>query len=112
MRILMTVMALILVLGASSLVRASFAQGVDAVPTHGADANPTGNPIGGGMGYVSPHGYSQSTADYVVSTAAELSTALSSATSGDVIWIPSGTTISISVSYAKTLEPGVVLASN
>ena len=80
--------------------------------SYGADANPTGNPIGGGDGYVSPHGYSQSTADYVVTTATELSTALASATAGQVIWIPSGTTINLTTAYGKTLRSGVVLASD
>jgi hypothetical protein len=108
------VMAVILLLAAASLVQtAPRIRAAETVVTeYGADANPTGNPIGGGNGYVSPHGYTQAAADYVVTTATELSTALSSATSGDVIWIPSGTTITITTDYEKTLKSGVVLASN
>jgi hypothetical protein len=106
------VVALLLV--ASSLVHTTPpTQGAeDVVTQYGADANPTGNPIGGGYGYVSPHGYSQATADYVVTTVSQLSTALASATSGQVIWIPSGTTITISSAYGKTIKSGVVLASS
>lgn len=78
----------------------------------GAGAGASSNPIGGGSGYTSSHGYSQSTADYVVTTASALTSALSSSSSGDVIWIPGGTTISLSSDYSKTLKPGVALASN
>jgi hypothetical protein len=113
MKLSLAVMVIILLLGATSFVQASPAQGDETVvPAYGAEANPTGNPIGGGDGYVSPHGYTQATADYVVTTVTQLSTALSSATAGQVIWIPSGTTITISTDYGKTLKSGVVLASN
>ncbi len=84
-----------------------------AATSYGAGAYTGSNPIGGGSGYVSPHGYSQASADYVVTTASELTSALSSATSGDVIWVPNGTTITIPNStYGKTVKSGVVLASN
>ena len=109
----MAFIVLTVLLGATSLSRGSPIQAAEAVvAAYGADANPTGNPIGGGDGYVSPHGYSQSTADYVVTTATELSTALASATAGQVIWIPSGTTINFTTAYGKTLKSGVVLASD
>jgi hypothetical protein len=82
-------------------------------PSYGAGAYNSTNPIGGGAGYVSPHGYSQATADYVVTTEAQLTSALTAATSGDVIWIPNGTTITIpNGTYGKTVKSGVVLASN
>lgn len=76
--------------------------------------------IGGGDGYVSPHGYSRATADYVVTTLSQLNSAMASATSGDVIWIPDGTTITVpKVANAggrmilpNALGNGVVLASN
>jgi hypothetical protein len=97
---------------AATWIQTTAVQAATDTVSYGADANPTGNPIGGGSGYVSPHGYSQATADYVVTTATELSTALASATSGDVIWVPSGTTINITTAYGKTLKSGVVLASN
>lgn len=80
---------------------------------YGAGAYTGSNPIGGGNGYVSAHGYTQAGARYVVTTAAQLQSALSSATSGQVIWIPSGTTITWSSQSAiGTLREGAVLASN
>lgn len=88
-------------------------QAADTVPSYGAGAYTGTNPVGGGAGYVSPHGYSQATADYVVTTASGLKSALASATSGDVIWIPNGTTIAIpDATYGKTVKSGVILASN
>jgi len=81
--------------------------------TYGADANPTGNPIGGGDGYVSRYACSERTADYVVRTADELTGALDSSSSGDVIFIPNGTTITIpNATYGKTVKSGVTLCSN
>ncbi len=76
---------------------------------YGAGANPTGNPIGGGPGY--NHYYPASGAT-VVTSPAELTSALAAAKSGDVVWIPDGTTITISSGYGKTVKSGVVLASN
>ena len=103
---------LMVLLGAASIIHIAPPIAEAVVTDYGADANPTGNPIGGGDGYVSPHGYTQAAADYVVTTVAQLSTALSSATAGQVIWIPNGTTITIWSDYGKTLKSGVVLASN
>lgn len=81
---------------------------------YGAGAYTGSNPIGGGNGYVSPHGYSQATADYVVTSLAQLQSALSAATSGKVIWIPNGVTITWSSTTGAigTLKAGAVLASN
>ncbi len=91
-----------------------------AAGDYGAGAYTGSNPIGGGDGYVSPHGYSRATADYVVTTLSQLNSAMASATSGDVIWIPDGTTITVpKVANAggrmilpNALGNGVVLASN
>jgi hypothetical protein len=87
---------------------------------YGAGAYTGSNPIGGGNGYVSPHGFSQGTADYVVDTLAELNSAMASATSGKVIWIPDGVTINVPTVANATarmwlpnpLNTGVALASN
>ena len=82
---------------------------------YGAGAYPGTNPIGGGNGYISRHGFSEAGARYIVATAAELRSALASAASGQVIWIPDGVTVAVSVTdYAGmgTLKSGVVLASN
>jgi hypothetical protein len=103
-----------------SLVAGAFAAiGVQGTPAlaaaadYGAGAYTGSNPIGGGDGYVSAHGYSQATADYVVDTWAEFKSACGSATSGDVIWVPSGVTLTMaSGDDHPTLKSGVVLASN
>ncbi len=84
-----------------------------AAADYGAGAYTGSNPIGGGDGYVSAHGYSQATADYVVNTWAQFKSACGSATSGDVIWVPSGVTLTMaSGDDHPTLKSGVVLASN
>lgn len=84
-----------------------------AAAMYGAGAYTGSNPIGGGNGYISTHGYSQATADYVVTTLSGLQSALSSATSGKVIWIPNGVTIAATSSAPiGTLKAGAVLASN
>ncbi len=85
---------------------------VEAAAICGAGAGTSSDPTGGGNGYTSSHGYSQSTADYVVTTASQLTSALSSSSSGDVIWIPGGTVITLSSDYSQTLKSGVALASN
>ncbi|MFA5377837.1 MAG: PKD domain-containing protein [Dehalococcoidia bacterium] len=84
-----------------------------ARPLYGAGAYSGSNPIGGGNGYVSAHGYTQATADYVVTTWAAFKTACAAATSGMVIWIPSGVTLVMSSGDDHpTLKTGVVVASN
>ncbi len=98
----------------AALIATPFVQGpaVQAASAYGANAGASSNPTGGGDGYESRHGYSRDSADYVVTTASQLTSALKSATSGDVIWIPGGTTISLSSDYGETLKSGVALASN
>lgn len=70
------------------------------------------NPIGGGATYKSPHGYKESTADFVVDTASELLSALSSASDGDVIWIKSGTQITTTSWSSVSVPAGVAIASD
>ena len=80
---------------------------------YGSGAYTGSNPIGGGPGYVSPHGYSQAAADYVVTTAAGLKSALAAAGSGDVVWVPGSAVIDISgQSGSLTVPAGVALASD
>ncbi len=79
---------------------------------YGAGADAGSSPIGGGPGYVSPHGYTQATADYVVTTATALRSALASASSGKVIWIPGDVTIDVSGWSGVVVPQGVVLASD
>ena len=76
---------------------------------YGADANPTGNPIGGGNGYKST--VSRSDADFIVDTTAKLVSALSSAQSGDVIWVEGNANIDMS-GRTTTIRSGVTLASD
>ena len=88
--------------------------------SYGAGAYASSNPIGGGDGYVSPHNYVNATHDYTVTTLSELKSAISSAISGQIIWIPDGVTITISTIenagarkvLSKTVPDGVVLASS
>lgn len=81
-----------------------------AITAYGADAYAGGEPIGGGTGYSSY--YSAVGAYAVCTTEGQLTTALAGAGSGDVIWIPNGTTITITGSYSKTLKSGAILASD
>lgn len=86
---------------------------VVAISTYGAGAYPdavTVGPIGGGVGYTNY--YSAAGAYAVCTSQAELTAALTGATSGDVIWIPNGTTITITGAYSKTLRAGAILASD
>ncbi len=76
---------------------------------YGADANPTGNPIGGGNGYTKI--VSRSNADFIVDTTNELVSALNSAQSGDIIWVEKNANIDMSGRTA-TIRGGVTLASN
>ena len=77
--------------------------------TYGADANPTGNPIGGGDGYKNI--VSRSNADFIVDTTSELVSALGSAQSGDIIWVEENANIDMS-GRTSTIRAGVTLASN
>ncbi len=86
---------------------------VSAAETYGAESNPTGNPIGGGAGYSDIYTQNDPRVDYVVRTLAELRSALSTATAGDVIFIPGGVTIDTSsVQSGLTIPAGVTLASD
>ena len=75
--------------------------------TFGAEANPTGDPIGGGKGYrniVTKH-------TYLVKTSKELLTTLKKAKAGEVIYVDN--TVEIDLSGNKNIEipGGVTLAS-
>jgi hypothetical protein len=110
MKVSLAMMVLILLLGATSFVQASPAQGAETVvPAYGADANPTGNPIGGGVGYT--HIIDSSTAKYVVSTKSQLLSALASATSGQIIYVADSAQIDMTGSKRIAVPAGVILAS-
>ena len=84
--------------------RPSSAQGADE--TFGCEANPTGNPIGGGAGYSDI----KTTGDYIVKTKEELLEALSKAKAGEVVFIPHGVEIDMTGTSNVAIPGGVTLA--
>lgn len=74
--------------------------------TFGCEANPTGNPIGGGKGYNNI----LSTGDYVVKNARDFLDALGKAKEGQVIFIPGETEIDLTGKKDLVLPAGVTLA--
>jgi hypothetical protein len=76
---------------------------------YGAESNPTGNPIGGGAGYNNI--IDKSSAKYVVSTKAQLVSALGSAVSGDIIYVDDAAEIDLGTDYGFKVPAGVTLAS-
>jgi hypothetical protein len=73
----------------------------------GAESNPTGDPLGGGDGYR----HTFSTGDYVAGTAAELVTALKSASSGQVVFVTNDAEIDLTGLRSIKIPGGVTLAS-
>lgn len=80
----------------------------EEVETFGCEANPTGDPIGGGEGYSRIH----DGGDYVVGTADELIEALRLAQPGQVIYVPHGVEIDLTDRPALTIPEGVTLAGS
>jgi len=78
------------------------------VPGSGADTDPIGDPVGGGVGYsrIITGG------DYICATGAELLAALATASSGDVIFVPSAASIDLTGSYDIRVPAGVTIASD
>ncbi|RLA91731.1 MAG: hypothetical protein DRG69_09805 [Deltaproteobacteria bacterium] len=76
------------------------------VETFGCEANPTGNPIGGGEGYrdIFTHG------DFTAKNTDELLTALKRARPGQVIFVPDGVKIDLSAYHDVKIPGGVTLA--
>jgi len=87
-------------------VAAASAGDEEAKETFGCEANPTGNPIGGGAGYrdIITKG------DFVVRTGEELVAALRKAKRGQVVFVPDGTDIDVTGLKDLTLPAGAVLA--
>jgi hypothetical protein len=93
-RVILTFLAVVsLLLGVSASIGSQVkpAQADTTIPEYGAPDYVDGSPVGGGVGYLSIIDPSQ--ADYVVDTAAELKAALASATSGQVVYVADGATI-------------------
>ena len=78
----------------------------EAEETFGCEANPTGDPIGGGHGYrdILTRG------DFTVSTKADLLAALKQAKPGQVVFIPHGVEIELTGAMGVQLPGGVTLA--
>lgn len=81
---------------------------LDQSKIYGAEANLTGNPVGGGKGYTNILGNGK----YVVSTANELLAAIGQAQSGEVIWVKSGSIIDLSGLKNIYIPAGVTLAGD
>jgi len=75
--------------------------------TFGAEANPTGDPIGGGKGYRQL----VAQGDYTVRTLEELRTALGEAKAGQVVYIDDTAEIDVSDSEKLVIPGGVTVAS-
>ena len=75
---------------------------------YGAEANPTGSPIGGAQGYL----LSPKVGNYHVSTKQELLEALNQAVSGETILVKDGVQIDLSGERDLLLNTGVTLAGN
>ncbi len=85
---------------------ASCARAQDAEETFGCEANPTGDPIGGGAGYrdIKTEG------DYTVATADEFVAALQAAQPGEVIFVPDGAEIDMTKHNDLKLPKGITIA--
>ena len=70
----------------------------------GSAANPTGNPIGGGAGYTRILSETGTGVKYVVSTKAELLTALRSAKAGEIVFVK-GTAVIDMTGNAECHDP-------
>jgi len=74
--------------------------------------NPTGNPIGGGAGYTRILSETSAGVTYVVSTKADLLTALKNAKAGETVFVKGTAVIDMTGTPSVTIPAGVTLASN
>ncbi len=107
-----TVVILLAVVSAGLVAQHAPVQAGTSTLGYGADVNPTGDPIGGGYGYSNI----VTSGDYSVDTKAELLAALSTAASGQVIYIEPTANIDMGGGTYGTLSlavpSGVTIASN
>lgn len=82
--------------------------GRDAEESFGCEANPTGDPIGGGEGYRDI----LTTGDLVVRDAEQLVAALNRAKAGEVIHVPDGVEIDLTKYSTLSIPAGVTLAGS
>ena len=85
---------------------ATIARADDTEETFGCEANPTGDPIGGGSGYRDVH----ATGDFIVKTKAELLGALKDAKSGQVVFVPNEIEIDLTGERNIKIPGGMTLA--
>ena len=81
-------------------------QAQEAEETFGCEANPTGNPIGGGEGYTPIF----TKGDFIVTTADELIAALKQAQPGQIICVPGEIEIDLTPHPTLSIPGGVTLA--
>jgi len=101
--------------GSDSEIKTNYIQvsTLQSAECYGAEAcNPTGNPIGGGAGYTNLISQTNPNVKYVVSTKDQLLTALKSAKSGEIIFVPETANIDMTGVYGTHIPAGVTLASN
>lgn len=86
----------------------------DLNSTYGANDSVgiTGNPLGGGAGYTFMITNADPNVIACVSTKAALLSALSGASSGDIVWVNGSANIDMSNTYETVIPTGVILASD
>lgn len=82
--------------------------GVEPDPQWGAEVNPTGDPIGGNIGYSDI--LSPSQADYIITNRTELLDALAAAAAGQIIYIDDAAEVDMTGEQGVTVPGGVTLA--
>ncbi len=79
---------------------------------YGAACNPTGNPVGGGTGYNRIIAGTETSVKYIVSTKAELLSALKSAKAGEIVFVKGTALIDMTGTPSVTIPAGVTLAGD
>ena len=87
---------------------AAYAHNLPYADLYGCEANPTGDPIGGGEGYRDI----LTSGDFVVQTRDELLEALGQGEPGQVVFVPGGAEIDIGGKMGIVIPAGVTLASD
>ena len=86
---------------------------IDPIATlYGAEANPTGNPVGGGDGYTEIISRNDPRVKYIVDTQNELRSALQNAQSGEIVYVEGYANIDMGNIADTQIRAGVTLASN
>jgi PKD repeat protein len=95
--------------GSNTMTRTSYVTvAASSEECYGSECNPTGSPVGGGEGYARIVTSGNKTAD----SASTLISALSTAESGDVVFVPSTAVIDLTGTYGTVIPGGVTLAGD